>query len=139
MSGATARIEVSTRGRGFHEVTRDIQAAVARAEVEDGLCHLFIRHTSASLLITENADPDVRVDLESFISRIAPDGDPSHVHTLEGPDDMPAHIRSVLTATELTVPIRENRLALGTWQGIYLWEHRHRPHHRRIDITLTSI
>jgi secondary thiamine-phosphate synthase enzyme len=97
---------------------------------------VFLRHTSASLLITENADPDVRRDLETFISRLAPDGDPAFVHKMEGPDDMPAHIRSVLTASELTIPVRERRLALGTWQGVYLWEHRYRPHNRRLDVTI---
>jgi secondary thiamine-phosphate synthase enzyme len=139
MGQRIATIELSTRGRGFHEISSELRRIVAESGVANGLCHLFIRHTSASLLITENADPDVRVDLETFISRIAPDGDPSHVHTLEGPDDMPAHIRSVLTATELTVPVRDGRPALGTWQGVYLWEHRHRPHHRRIEVTLTSV
>ena len=106
--------------------------------VQTGLCHVFIRHTSASLLITENADPDVRRDLEQFISRLAPDGDPAYRHSMEGPDDMPAHIRSVLTATELTIPVRGGRLAMGTWQGAYLWEHRTRPHLRRLEITVIS-
>jgi secondary thiamine-phosphate synthase enzyme len=139
MSPRIATIDVPTRGRGFHEISHEVRRIVAESGLIDGLCHLFIRHTSASLLITENADPDVRIDLETFISRIAPDGDPAHVHTLEGPDDMPAHIRSVLTATELTVPVRDSRPALGTWQGIYLWEHRHRPHQRRVDVTLTGV
>lgn len=108
------------------------------SNVNSGLCHVFIRHTSASLLITENADPDVRHDLERFMSRLAPDGDPAWIHSMEGPDDMPAHIRSVLTCSELTIPIREHRLALGTWQGAYLWEHRTRAHRRRIDVTIIS-
>ena len=136
MAAFTTRLEFDTAGRGFRDIGAEVQAAVRESGVASGLCHLFIRHTSASLLVTENADPDVRRDLERFISRLAPDGDPAYAHSMEGPDDMPAHIRSVLTATELTVPVREGRLALGTWQGIYLWEHRTRPHHRRVDVTV---
>jgi secondary thiamine-phosphate synthase enzyme len=132
-------IEIATPGRGFHEVTADLQSFTRSSGMRDGLCHVFIRHTSASLLITENADPDVRRDLEQFISKLAPDGDPGHSHRMEGPDDMPAHIRSVLTASELTLPVRDGRLALGTWQGVYLWEHRFRPHRRRLDVTLISL
>ena len=131
-------LDIATPGRGFHEISDDLQAWTTSTGVEQGLCHVFLRHTSASLLITENADPDVRRDLEHFISRLAPDGDPAHRHRMEGPDDMPAHIRSVLTASELTLPVRRGRLALGTWQGVYLWEHRHRPHRRRLDITLVG-
>lgn len=138
MGSGVASFEIQTRGRGFFEISDELQSCVTQSGVVNGLCHCFLRHTSASLLITENADPDVRVDLETFISRIAPDGDPSLIHTMEGPDDMPAHIRSVLTASELTLPVRQGRLALGTWQGVYLWEHRHRPHRRRVEITLTS-
>jgi secondary thiamine-phosphate synthase enzyme len=134
-----AGIDIRTPGRGFLDISDELQAAVARSDVADGLCHLFIRHTSASLLITENADPDVRTDLENFIRKLVPDGDPAYVHSMEGPDDMPAHIRSVLTATELTIPVRQGRLALGTWQGVYLWEHRGRPHHRRVDITILPL
>lgn len=137
-SSATT-IDVRTPGRGFSEVTRDLQDAVRQAGMREGICHVFLRHTSASLLITENADPDVRVDLENFMARLVPDGDPAYVHSMEGPDDMPAHIRSVLTASGLTIPVREGRLALGTWQGVYLWEHRHRPHQRRMDVTLVSV
>lgn len=129
-------LEISTPGRGFQEISVELRAFLRQSEVETGLCHLFLRHTSASLLITENADPDVRRDLESFFSRIVPDGDPSYTHSMEGPDDMPAHIRSVLTCSELTIPIRGGQPALGTWQGVYLWEHRFRPHRRLIDITL---
>ena len=136
MAAFTNPLEFDTAGRGFLDIGAEVQAAVGESGVVSGLCHLFIRHTSASLLVTENADPDVRRDLERFISRLAPDGDPAYAHSMEGPDDMPAHIRSVLTATELTVPVREGRLALGTWQGIYLWEHRTRPHHRRVDVTV---
>lgn len=139
MSSFTTTIEVATPGRGFCEISSDLQRLVKQSDVASGLCHLFLRHTSASLLITENADPDVRRDLETFISRLAPDGDPAYAHRMEGPDDMPAHIRSVLTASELTLPIRERRLALGTWQGVYLWEHRYRPHSRRLDVTIIGV
>jgi secondary thiamine-phosphate synthase enzyme len=138
LSVATS-LEIATAGRGFHEISAELSAAVHESGVQNGLCHLFLRHTSASLLITENADPDVRRDLERFMSRLVPDGDPAHLHTMEGPDDMPAHIRSVLTGSELTVPVRGGRLALGTWQGVYLWEHRHRPHRRRLDITIIAL
>lgn len=136
MASHLARIDLRTPGRGFQNITAELQNAVSESGLRDGLCNVFIRHTSASLLITENADPDVRRDLENFISRLAPDGDPSYLHSMEGPDDMPAHIRSVLTCSELTIPIRGGRLGLGTWQGAYLWEHRTHPHHRRVDITL---
>jgi len=136
MTSFITTTEIATPGRGFCEISADLQRVVKQSEIAVGLCHVFLRHTSASLLITENADPDVRRDLETFISRLAPDGDPSYIHAMEGPDDMPAHIRSVLTASELTIPVREGRLALGTWQGVYLWEHRHRPHRRRLDVTV---
>lgn len=135
LSVATS-LEIATAGRGFHEISAELSEAVRGSGVQNGLCHLFLRHTSASLLITENADPDVRRDLEQFMSRLVPDGDPAHLHTMEGPDDMPAHIRSVLTSSELTIPVRDGRLALGTWQGVYLWEHRHRSHRRRLDLTV---
>ncbi|MEE4292480.1 MAG: secondary thiamine-phosphate synthase enzyme YjbQ [Xanthomonadales bacterium] len=136
MAGITEDFAIQTAGRGFRDISRELQDIVQRSGVEAGICNVFLRHTSASLLITENADPDVRADLESFLSRLAPDGDPSYLHSAEGPDDMPAHIRSVLTANELTLPVRGGRLALGTWQGVYLWEHRRRPHRRRLDITV---
>jgi len=129
-------IEIATPGRGFAEMTHQLQSEVRASGISNGLCHVFLRHTSASLLITENADPDVRRDLEQFIGRLAPDGDPDYLHSAEGPDDMPAHIRSVLTCSELTLPVRNGRLALGAWQGAYLWEHRLRPHRRRVDITI---
>jgi secondary thiamine-phosphate synthase enzyme len=132
----TDNIEVSTPGRGFHELTQLLQRCVAASGLTTGLCHLFIRHTSASVLITENADPDVRRDLEHFLEKLAPDGDPAYTHRMEGPDDMPAHIRSVLTSTELSIPVRNGGLALGTWQGVYLWEHRISPHRRRVEVTL---
>jgi secondary thiamine-phosphate synthase enzyme len=132
----TATIELNTPGRGFHEISHQLQASIEGSGVTSGLCHAFLRHTSASLLITENADLDVRRDLEQFMSKLAPDGDPSWLHQSEGPDDMPAHIRSVLTCSEVSIPIRQGRLALGTWQGVYLWEHRLRPHRRRIEVTV---
>ena len=132
----TVVLEVSTPGRGFHEISHQLNASVLKSRVTNGMCHVFLRHTSASLLITENADPDVRKDLERFMSELVPDGDPAYLHRMEGPDDMPAHIRSVLTCSEVTIPVREGRLALGTWQGVYLWEHRVRPHTRRIDLTI---
>ena len=131
-----AEIKVSTRGRGSYDVTDKVRQAIEGAGVATGLCHVFNAHTSASLMLCENADPDVRRDLETFMADLVPDGDPRFVHRAEGPDDMAAHVRSVLTHSELTVPIRGGRLALGTWQGIYLWEHRVRPHERRLLITV---
>lgn len=132
-------LEISTQGRGFQEISQDLQGFVRQSSVNAGICHVFLRHTSASLLITENADPDVRRDLENFIERLAPDGDPAYFHSMEGPDDMPAHIRSVLTCSELTLPVRDGRVALGTWQGVYLWEHRTRGHRRRLDVTIIGM
>jgi secondary thiamine-phosphate synthase enzyme len=129
-------IEVATYGRGTYELTQRVAEAVRSAHVTTGLCHVFTTHTSASLMICENADPDVRRDLETFMAGLAPDGDPRFVHTAEGPDDMPAHVRSVLTASDLTVPIRNGELALGTWQGVYLWEHRRDAHRRRVLVTV---
>ena len=131
-----AEIKVSTGGRGSYDVTDKVRQAIEGAGVATGLCHVFNAHTSASLMLCENADPDVRRDLETFMADLVPDGDPRFVHRAEGPDDMAAHVRSVLTHSELTVPIRGGRLALGTWQGIYLWEHRVRPHERRLLITV---
>lgn len=121
---------VRTPGRGLHEITEAVGARVAESGVRTGLLTLFVRHTSASLLIQENADPDVRADLDRFFARLVRDGDPLFEHRSEGPDDMPAHVRSALTATQLAIPIQDGRLALGTWQGIYLWEHRLRGHAR---------
>jgi secondary thiamine-phosphate synthase enzyme len=130
-------LEVRTTGRGFFEVTDQVARIVAKATDGDGLVNVFVRHTSASLIVNENADPDVRRDLERFLAELVPDGDPRFRHSAEGADDMPAHVRSVLTATSVSVPVRRGRLALGTWQGIYLWEHRHRGHHRSLDVTLS--
>lgn len=133
---AQSELVVDTRGRGTYEITDRVAAAVRDAGAATGLCHVFIAHTSASLMLCENADPDVRRDLETFFADLVPDGDPRFVHTAEGDDDMPAHVRSVLTQTDLTVPVRDGRLALGTWQGIYVWEHRRHGHRRRILVTV---
>jgi len=123
-------LEFRTRTRGFQDITAEVAGALRQSGLQTGLVTLQILHTSASLLIQENADPDVRHDLERFFSRLIPDGDRIFSHTLEGPDDMPAHIRTVLTAVNLSVPFHAGRLRLGTWQGIYLWEHRTAPHRR---------
>ncbi len=133
-----SRIKSSNPGRGTYDITRDLNACVSAAGVNSGLAHVFIHHTSASLIICENADPAVRSDLEAYMTRTVPDGDPLYRHSQEGPDDMPAHVRSVLTQTSLTVPIIDGRLALGTWQGIYLWEHRLEPHTRTLTVTIQS-
>jgi secondary thiamine-phosphate synthase enzyme len=117
-------LTIATRGRGLHEFTAEIEAWVDRHQFKDGLLTIHLQHTSASLLIQENASPDVQRDLEAFFKRLVPDGDPQFEHNLEGDDDMPAHIRTVLTTVNLGLPVRQGRLALGTWQGIYLWEHR---------------
>ena len=129
-------IKINTRGRDTYEISSQIQAIVKASAIKTGLCHVFVHHTSASLILCENADPDVRTDLETFMSRLAPDGDPMFIHTMEGPDDMPAHIRTVLTKTELNIPVTNGRCALGTWQGIYLWEHRTAPHTRTVTVTV---
>ncbi len=127
---------VSTRGRGFHEVTSEVQRVVRDAGVGDGLCVVFVHHTSASLLVCENADPAVQLDLERFFADLVPDGDPRFRHDAEGPDDMPAHVRTVLTQTSLAIPVAGGRCDLGTWQGIYLWEHRHQGSRRRLSVTV---
>ena len=129
-------LQVSTQGRGTYEISRDVQRAVRDSGIRLGMCHVFICHTSASLMLCENADPSVRQDLETFMSRQVPDGDPMFTHTAEGPDDMPAHVRSVLTQSDLNLPIRDGRCVLGTWQGVYLWEHRHSAHTRRMIVTM---
>ena len=131
---ALQRLTISTRGRGFSDITSKVQSAVTDAGIFTGLCTLHLQHTSASLLIQENADPDVRRDFEAFFQRLVPDGDALFVHTLEGDDDMPAHIRTALTAVNLSIPVDDGRLCLGTWQGIYLWEHRQAPHRRTVVV-----
>ena len=127
-------LTVATQGRGFYEITDRIQERVRGSGIQTGLMTLHLEHTSASLLIQENADPEVRRDLERFMSRLIPDGDSLFRHVCEGDDDMPAHVRTVLTAVNLTIPIRQGALTLGTWQGIYLWEHRTHPHRRQLTV-----
>ena len=129
-------IEIKTRGRGFYEFTEKVSGYVAREKFKTGLVTLHLQHTSASLLIQENADPEVRRDFEKYFARLVPDGDPIFRHTCEGEDDMPAHIRTALTTVNLSIPIVNQKLALGMWQGIYLWEHRLEPHTRRVIVHL---
>lgn len=130
--------ELRTRGRGTYEITDRVQSAVADSRITDGLCTVFVHHTSASLIVNENADPQVRRDLDAFLERLVPDGDPLFRHTAEGPDDMPAHVRSVLTATSLSIPVASGRADLGTWQGVYVWEHRTAGHRRRVTVTVVG-
>ncbi|MBJ6761195.1 YjbQ family protein [Myxococcaceae bacterium JPH2] len=129
-------LTVSTRGRDFVDITRDVQEAVRESGAKQGLCTVFLHHTSASLILCENADPDVRRDLEAFCSRLVRDGDPLFQHDAEGPDDMAAHIRTVLTHSSLTVPVKHGAADLGTWQGVYVWEHRTSPHRRRVTVSV---
>jgi secondary thiamine-phosphate synthase enzyme len=129
-------LTVRTKGRATVALSDAVEERVRRSGVWLGLCHVFVHHTSASLLLTENADPDVRRDLEAFFARLAPDGDALYRHTDEGPDDMSAHVRSVLAGSALTLPVSAGRCALGTWQGVYLWEHRRAPHERRVTVTV---
>lgn len=138
VSARSTTLTVSTRGRGTFEVTRQVQEAVASSGIREGLCTVFIHHTSASLIVNENADPDVQRDLDAFLSRLVPDGDSLYVHTMEGPDDMPAHVRTALTQTSLSIPVSGGRADLGTWQGVFVWEHRHRGHRRRLTVTVVG-
>ena len=131
-------LEFRTHGRGTTEITADVQRAVAASGIKKGLCTVFLQHTSASLILCENADPDVRRDLETLLSRVVPDGDPAYDHDTEGPDDMAAHARSILTSNSLTIPVTGGKLALGTWQGVYLYEHRHVGHTRSLVLTLVG-
>jgi secondary thiamine-phosphate synthase enzyme len=131
-------LQIATQGRGTYSLTQQVQDCVSTSGIEVGICHLFIQHTSASLMLCENADPAVMLDLETFMQRLAPDGDPMFTHTAEGPDDMPAHIRSILTQSDLNLPIADGRCAVGVWQGIYLWEHRIAPHRRKVTVTLNG-
>lgn len=133
---AQSELNLRTEGRGTYNLSREVRDAVQESGVVTGICHVFVCHTSASLMLCENADPSVMQDMEAFMSRQVPDGDPLFTHTAEGPDDMPAHVRSVLTGSDLNIPVRDGRCALGTWQGIYLWEHRQAPHARRIVVTV---
>ncbi|MFQ5481488.1 MAG: secondary thiamine-phosphate synthase enzyme YjbQ [Nitrospinaceae bacterium] len=139
MQQVTHRLTRSTQGRGLYNLTREVTGWVHAQSLHSGLLTLFIQHTSASLLIQENADPDVLHDLNAFLERIVPDGDPHHRHDAEGPDDMPAHIRAALTQTHLSVPLLDSRLGLGAWQDIYLFEHRTSPHHRSVLLHLLGV
>src|SRR5262245_2573246 len=129
-------LQFRTRGRGTTDITADIQKVVAASGIKTGICNVFLQHTSASLILCENADPDVRRDLEMLLQRVAPDGDPEYVHDTEGPDDMAAHARAMFTSNSLSIPVIDGRLALGTWQGIYLYEHRHAGHGRSMVVTV---
>jgi len=129
-------VSIKTPGRGSVNITQKINDVVIGSRIATGFCHIFVHHTSASLMLCENADPTVRSDLEKFMRRLVPDGDPLFDHADEGADDMPAHVRTILTHSDLTVPISRGRCALGTWQGIYLWEHRTHGHHRQITVTV---
>ena len=129
---------IGTNGRGTYEITDQVQRIVREGRVDQGICNVFLHHTSASLILCENADPAVRRDLERFFARLAPDGDPLFQHQDEGPDDMPAHIRSILTCSSVSIPIADGRCDLGTWQGLFVYEHRTSPHRRRITITLIT-
>ena len=131
-------LTVSTGGRGTYDLSADIQRIVRASGIRTGICHVFLRHTSASLMLCENADPSVRHDLETFMQRQVPDGDPMFTHTAEGPDDMSAHVRSILTQNDLNLPVADGRCALGTWQGVYLWEHRIAPHRRKVMLTISG-
>lgn len=131
-------LEIVTRGRGTYNISAELNKVVAASGIAVGLCHVFVQHTSASLIICENADPDVRSDLEGWMSRSVPDGDPAYDHSMEGTDDMPAHIRSILTNMDLTLPVRDGHCALGTWQGVFLYEHRYQAHRRRVVVTVSG-
>ncbi len=128
------RISIRTRGKGLHLITDEVQAVVSASGVREGLCTMIVQHTSASLTIQENADPSARIDLERWLERLVPEGDPLYTHTAEGPDDMPSHIKAALTATTLGIPVVDGALTLGTWQGIYLWEHRARGRERSLVV-----
>jgi len=129
-------LKIAVTGQGLLDITPQVKSVVSRAEMNEGLCTLFIQHTSASLLIQENFDPSARADLERWLNRLVPENDNLYTHTLEGPDDMPAHIKSSLTATSISVPVLGGNLGLGTWQGIFLWEHRHQPGNRKVILHL---
>jgi secondary thiamine-phosphate synthase enzyme len=131
-------VTVSTRGRGFHDITAEVRRVVAESGAQAGLCTVFLHHTSASLILCENADPDVRRDLEAFFARLVKDGDPLFQHDAEGPDDMPAHVRTVLTQNSLSIPVRDGAPDLGTWQGVYVWEHRTAAHRRRVTVSVVG-
>lgn len=136
MSIYQQNLAISTHGRGSYNITANVDELIRQSGIKTGLCHVFIHHTSASLLITENADPDVRRDLETILKRLAPDGDPAYRHTLEGDDDMSAHVRCMLTNTDMTLPVTRGRSSLGTWQGLYLYEHRTGHFQRKLTVTV---
>jgi secondary thiamine-phosphate synthase enzyme len=138
MSFHSQGVAVSTKGRGTYEITDRVDGVVKQSGIDRGLCTVFLHHTSASLILCENADPSVRSDLERYFARLVPDGDPVFHHTAEGSDDMPAHVRTILTQNSLTVPVADGRCDLGTWQGVYLWEHRASPHRRRITVSVVG-
>ena len=138
MSVYQNKLTFATHGRGTTSITDAIREQVHLSGVTNGLCHVFLQHTSASLLLCENADPDVRTDLEQYMARLVTDGDPIFEHTAEGPDDMPAHIRTMLSGSDLTLPVSNGRCDLGTWQGVYLWEHRTSGHRRRLVVTVSG-
>jgi secondary thiamine-phosphate synthase enzyme len=131
-------LSIKVPGKGLHEITGEVHAVVSGSGMREGLCTLFLQHTSASLVIQENADPAARRDLERWLNRLVPEGDPLYTHTQEGPDDMPAHVKAALTATSLSIPLLDGALGLGRWQGIYLWEHRRFPSHRHLLIHLSG-
>ena len=131
-------LHINTTGKGLREITKEVRNVVLDSKITSGLCHLFVRHTSASLIIQENADPDVQRDLEYFLGKLVPETDLSYTHTVEGPDDMPSHIRSVLTNTSEQIPLSGGEMLLGTWQGIFLWEHRTREHSRNVVVNISG-
>ena len=133
---AIVKLSLNPRGRGLHDITAEIAHAVRESGVREGLCTVFLQHTSASLIVQENADPSARADLEHFLDRLVPDGDPAYTHNAEGPDDMPAHVKAALTAVSIAIPVMEGYLALGTWQGVFLWEHRVRSGRRNLVVHL---
>ncbi|GAA4362703.1 secondary thiamine-phosphate synthase enzyme YjbQ [Kangiella marina] len=138
MSSKQKVLSVATRGQGLYEFTRDAELWVQEQATDVGVCHVFVKHTSCSLTIQENADPSAKTDLENWLNRLVPENDPLYTHTMEGPDDMPAHIKAILTNVSLSIPIVNGRLALGTWQGLYLWEHRHHSNNRKIILHISA-
>ena len=131
-------LKVNTSERGIYDIGNQVKSLIKESGIKEGICNLFIQHTSASLILCENADPAVKKDLETFMVTVVPDGDPMFTHVAEGPDDMPAHIRSILTQSDLNIPVTDGSLALGTWQGIFLWEHRHKPQRRKVIVTINN-
>ena len=131
-------LKVNTSERGIYDIGDHVKSLIKESGIKEGICNLFIQHTSASLILCENADPAVKKDLETFMVTVVPDGDPMFTHVAEGPDDMPAHIRSILTQSDLNIPVTDGSLALGTWQGIFLWEHRHKPQRRKVIVTINN-